>query len=211
VVKPVVSGGPAAPITNKVTTAPSAAVNRSNPGTRSNLGQQPNPGNQSSLGNHPNPRAPVDKVTHTPASAAGSEPERSGARQKVVLGALDIGAFVQELTAAKDTATSSESTTEESLPPTATQTAAGRPSQRQAVATQDPLPPAPDQTPLSGNGQASAASPAEPSRGGHPQTRRRAGQDDWGIFDPQQAGFAALFAKLEEITDQDDSGKDPPT
>lgn len=29
-------------------------------------------------------------------------------------------------------------------------------------------------------------------------------QDEWGFFDPDQAGFAALIAKLEEITEQDD-------
>jgi hypothetical protein len=26
-------------------------------------------------------------------------------------------------------------------------------------------------------------------------------QDEWGFFDPEQCGFAALLAKLEEITD----------
>jgi CheY-like chemotaxis protein len=29
-------------------------------------------------------------------------------------------------------------------------------------------------------------------------------QDEWGLFDPSQCGFAALIAKLEEITDNDD-------
>jgi hypothetical protein len=29
-------------------------------------------------------------------------------------------------------------------------------------------------------------------------------QDEWGFFDPQKCGFAALLAKLEEITDQED-------
>ncbi len=32
-------------------------------------------------------------------------------------------------------------------------------------------------------------------------------QDEWGFFDPDQCGFAALIEKLEEISDQDD----PPT
>jgi hypothetical protein len=194
-----------------VPTAPSAPANRSNPGNRSNLGQQSNLGNESSLRNQPNPQPPAAKMPQTPASAAESEPERSGARQKVVLGALDIGAFVQELTAAKASATPNQSAAEETLPPTSTQTTAGVAPKRQPVATEDPVPPAPEQTPPSGNGRASAISPAEQSRGGPPQTGRRDGQDDWGIFDPQQAGFAALFAKLEEVTDQDDSGKDPPT
>jgi hypothetical protein len=26
-------------------------------------------------------------------------------------------------------------------------------------------------------------------------------QDEWGLFDPEQCGFAALLAKLEEVTD----------
>jgi hypothetical protein len=26
-------------------------------------------------------------------------------------------------------------------------------------------------------------------------------QDDWGLFDPDQCGFAALVARLDEITD----------
>ena len=28
-------------------------------------------------------------------------------------------------------------------------------------------------------------------------------QDEWGFFDPEQCGFAALLAKLDEITDDD--------
>ena len=31
-------------------------------------------------------------------------------------------------------------------------------------------------------------------------------QDEWGFFDPEQCGFAALLAKLDEITD----GRDEP-
>jgi hypothetical protein len=30
-------------------------------------------------------------------------------------------------------------------------------------------------------------------------------QDEWGFFDPQQCGFAALLAKLDEVTDSEDS------
>jgi hypothetical protein len=29
-------------------------------------------------------------------------------------------------------------------------------------------------------------------------------QDEWGFFDPEQCGFAALLAKLHEITERDD-------
>ena len=34
-------------------------------------------------------------------------------------------------------------------------------------------------------------------------------QDEWGFFDPQQCGFAALLAKLDEITENEESGKQP--
>jgi hypothetical protein len=30
-------------------------------------------------------------------------------------------------------------------------------------------------------------------------------QDEWGFFDPVQCGFAALLAKLDEVTDKEDS------
>jgi hypothetical protein len=32
-------------------------------------------------------------------------------------------------------------------------------------------------------------------------------QDEWGFFDPEQCGFAALLAKLEEVTDSDDGSR----
>ena len=32
-------------------------------------------------------------------------------------------------------------------------------------------------------------------------------QDEWGFFDPEQCGFAALLAKLDEITENEDTGK----
>jgi hypothetical protein len=32
-------------------------------------------------------------------------------------------------------------------------------------------------------------------------------QDEWGLFDPAQCGFAALVAKLEEVTDDDERAK----
>ena len=37
---------------------------------------------------------------------------------------------------------------------------------------------------------------------------RKAGpiQDEWGFFDPEQCGFAALLSKLEEITEE---GEEP--
>jgi hypothetical protein len=55
-------------------------------------------------------------------------------------------------------------------------------------------------------------SPPVPAREARPanapaKTKRKAGpkhrpaQDEWGFFDPEQCGFAALLAKLDEITD----------
>jgi hypothetical protein len=35
-------------------------------------------------------------------------------------------------------------------------------------------------------------------------------QDEWGFFDPQQCGFAALLAKLDEFSDGPDEPKAPP-
>jgi hypothetical protein len=36
------------------------------------------------------------------------------------------------------------------------------------------------------------------------QARHKPIQDEWGFFDPEQCGFAALLAKLDEIIDTDD-------
>ena len=36
------------------------------------------------------------------------------------------------------------------------------------------------------------------------QARHKPVQDEWGFFDPEQCGFAALLAKLDEILDTDD-------
>jgi hypothetical protein len=32
-------------------------------------------------------------------------------------------------------------------------------------------------------------------------------QDEWGLFDPEQCGFAALIAKLDAVTDDEEAGK----
>jgi hypothetical protein len=45
---------------------------------------------------------------------------------------------------------------------------------------------------------AAVAKAARPVRAAKPV------QDEWGFFDPQQCGFAALLAKLDEVTDSDD-------
>jgi hypothetical protein len=48
--------------------------------------------------------------------------------------------------------------------------------------------------------------PAESSNGSRKRGRKASVEDEWGFFDPDRAGFAALLAKLEEIT-EDDSTK----
>ena len=80
-----------------------------------------------------------------------------------------------------------------------------------------PAPPAPAAAPI-------ATPPAQPA-GAVPQEEADAGgvdsngakrkrkrpakaspaQDEWGFFDPDQCGFAALIEKLEEIKDKDDT------
>lgn len=49
----------------------------------------------------------------------------------------------------------------------------------------------------------SAMSAPQPPARRVPRNRRPV-QDEWGFFDPDQCGFAALLAKLAEITDGDD-------
>jgi len=55
---------------------------------------------------------------------------------------------------------------------------------------------------------ATEAAAAPPSSMPAPARRRpkvKPIEDEWGFFDPDQCGFAALLAKLEEIADGDDT------
>jgi hypothetical protein len=55
---------------------------------------------------------------------------------------------------------------------------------------------------------ASESTPQDATAGGKKKRKRGKGspaQDEWGFFDPDQCGFAALIEKLEEITDKDDT------
>ena len=49
---------------------------------------------------------------------------------------------------------------------------------------------------------AAANGPTAPAPAGK-RRKRRPVQDEWGFFDPEQAGFAALLAKLDEISDDE--------
>jgi len=46
--------------------------------------------------------------------------------------------------------------------------------------------------------------PAAPAA--RPDRKAKPVQDEWGLFDPEQCGFAALIAKLDEVTDSEDGG-----
>lgn len=49
---------------------------------------------------------------------------------------------------------------------------------------------------------------AEPSRAAQTKKRKKGAapvQDEWGFFDPEECGFAALLKKLDEITDQEET------
>ena len=47
-----------------------------------------------------------------------------------------------------------------------------------------------------------AAAKQRPAK--RPEKKPTPVQDEWGFFDPQQCGFAALLAKLDEITDNEE-------
>ena len=56
-------------------------------------------------------------------------------------------------------------------------------------------------------GRQAAASAARPDKTDKTERTDRPAkpvQDEWGFFDPQQCGFAALLAKLDEVTDSED-------
>jgi hypothetical protein len=55
-----------------------------------------------------------------------------------------------------------------------------------------------------------APKPAKPAKAQKPQPKPKPAQDEWGLFDPQQCGFAALLAKLDEITGDKDEDNDAP-
>ena len=61
-----------------------------------------------------------------------------------------------------------------------------------------------------GKAAGAAARPDKPDRANKldksdkPNRVAKPVQDEWGFFDPQQCGFAALLAKLDEVTDSED-------
>jgi hypothetical protein len=55
----------------------------------------------------------------------------------------------------------------------------------------------------------SAAAIVTPQKPRRPAAKAKPVQDEWGFFDPEQCGFAALLAKLDEITDGPDERDAP--
>jgi hypothetical protein len=50
------------------------------------------------------------------------------------------------------------------------------------------------------------ATPAVPKPPKPKPKQRRPVEDQWGLFDPEQCGFAALLAKLDEIGAREEAG-----
>jgi hypothetical protein len=66
-------------------------------------------------------------------------------------------------------------------------------------------PPDAEQEAPEGAPQQAAATPATSAERGRRKKKKAAPppQDEWGFFDPEQCGFAALLAKLDEITEEE--------
>ena len=47
--------------------------------------------------------------------------------------------------------------------------------------------------------------PLAPATSGRKKKAQKPAQDEWGMFDPAQCGFAALLEKLNEVTDKEES------
>ena len=43
--------------------------------------------------------------------------------------------------------------------------------------------------------------------GNKPPDPNQPAQDEWGLFDPNRCGFAALVDKLDEVTNEEKDGK----
>ena len=50
-----------------------------------------------------------------------------------------------------------------------------------------------------GRGEGKSAQPNKAD-----QSNSRSAQDEWGLFDPDRCGFAAVVQKLNEVTDDED-------
>jgi hypothetical protein len=53
-------------------------------------------------------------------------------------------------------------------------------------------------------GRAVKSEAVRPDKEKEKEKKSKPVQDEWGFFDPEQCGFAALLAKLDEVTDSDE-------
>lgn len=132
--------------------------------------------------------------------ASTSEPELEGEPERWV--PLRFGALPSRTTAQKPAAQPAAPDAQQSKEPAVTTIAAAAPESAVSAApapAPEPIAPAPaaavEVAPI-------AAEPRVPRKR---QSRRKSVQDEWGFFDPAQCGFAALLAKLDEITEKDDA------
>jgi hypothetical protein len=55
-----------------------------------------------------------------------------------------------------------------------------------------------------GNSKKSKKRSKKPQPAKPPKPNMRPAQDEWGLFDPNRCGFAAVVQKLNEVTDEED-------
>ncbi len=69
-------------------------------------------------------------------------------------------------------------------------------------------PPTPPKTPKAVRAKAKPTVPLKPVRPAVTKQSKKPMQDEWGLYDPEQCGFAALLARLEELTETDAAEKE---
>jgi len=66
--------------------------------------------------------------------------------------------------------------------------------------------PAVTRTPKAARTNATSAVPGKPARSSKPKKPTKPMQDEWGLYDPEQCGFAALLERLEDLTEPEADG-----
>ena len=69
-------------------------------------------------------------------------------------------------------------------------------------------PPTPPKTPKAVRAKAKPTVPLKPVRPAVTKQSKKPMQDEWGLYDPEQCGFAALLERLEELTETDAAEKE---
>jgi hypothetical protein len=68
-------------------------------------------------------------------------------------------------------------------------------------------PPTPPRTPKAPRAKVKTAVPAKPARSPRTKKPTKPMQDEWGLYDPEQCGFAALLERLEDLTESEAADK----